>query len=269
MLNALSNLFIAYPSVPCVFMAVLALAVRWFSVPADRKKTEWALIISSLSLPLAASAEAAANYLSRLTPGKYDQYVYLFDAHLGQPSFALGQAIMGSKALFILASISYGLLPVIMVAILCFYLWWRPVSETLGVAKALFLNLFLAVPLYLLFPVCGPRFAFAGFPFSQPVHLIPNVISIAAAPNGVPSVHTSTALLVLWFSRRWTPLFTAAWIFLALTAFATLGSGQHYLFDLFSAVPYAVLVVWIADHSIKGTGVRALDSKSKRLVVVQ
>jgi membrane-associated phospholipid phosphatase len=77
-------------------------------------------------------------------------------------------------------------------------------------------------------------------------------MSITAAPNGVPSVHASTALLVLWFSRSWTPFFISGWIFLALTALATLGSGQHYLFDLFCAVPYAALVIWISDKWLFG-----------------
>ena len=117
MLSALSNLSITYPSVPLVFLVVISFAIRWFSVPADRKRTEWAIVISSLSLPLTALAEAAANCLSRLTPDKYDQYVYLFDAHLGQPSFAFGRAVFGSKALFELVSISYGLLSSIMVSV--------------------------------------------------------------------------------------------------------------------------------------------------------
>jgi hypothetical protein len=245
----------------------MSLAIRWFSVPADRKRTEWAIVISSLCLPLDALAQIAANYLSWLTPNKYDQYVYLFDAHLGHPSFALGRAVFGSRALFALVSISYGLLPVMMVATLYVYLWQRSESETLRLAKAFLLNLFLAVPLYLLFPVCGPRFAFREFPFLQPFGLIPHAMAITAAPNGVPSVHASTALLVLWFSRNWTPFFISAWIFLALTVLATLGSGQHYLFDLFCAVPYAALVAWISDKSIYGTGMQTALPKGKRVAV--
>jgi membrane-associated phospholipid phosphatase len=59
-------------------------------------------------------------------------------------------------------------------------------------------------------------------------------------PNGIPSVHASTALLVLWFLRRWWWGRISGVVFLILTIFATLGSGEHYLFDLFCALRYAI-----------------------------
>jgi hypothetical protein len=37
-----------------------------------------------------------------------------------------------------------------------------------------------------------------------------------------------------------------AWIYLVCTILATLGSGEHYLFDLACAVPYSVMVVLAA-----------------------
>jgi hypothetical protein len=36
--------------------------------------------------------------------------------------------------------------------------------------------------------------------------------------------------------------------FLALTVLATLGSGQHYLFDLFCAVPYAGAIAFLGSR---------------------
>jgi hypothetical protein len=110
---------------------------------------------------------------------------------------------------------------------------------------ALLLNFALAPLLYAAFPVAGPRFAFPSFP-AMPDSIVPHVLYFHAAPNGVPSVHMSTALLVWWYSRRWRVGSVAALIHLALVVMSTLGSGQHYVFDLVVAIPYAMCAVLIA-----------------------
>jgi len=74
-------------------------------------------------------------------------------------------------------------------------------------------------------------------------------MTISAAPNGVPSVHTSTALLVLYFLRHWRFGMVAGSVFLGLTVLATLGSGQHYFFDLLCALPYSALILWLGSRS--------------------
>jgi hypothetical protein len=155
--------------------------------------------------------------------------------------------------LVILTSVSYGLLSVAIFATFAVYLVLRPEREALRVAQAFLLNLFVAVPIYLLFPVCGPAFAFPAFPTLPPSHLVPQMLSISAAPNGVPSVHMSSALLILWFLMPWPWGRAIGGIYLGLMILSTLGSGQHYLFDLLCAVPYAALIIWI---------VRVLDARS-------
>jgi len=37
-----------------------------------------------------------------------------------------------------------------------------------------------------------------------------------------------------------------AWTFVLLTAFSTLGTGEHYSVDLVAAVPFALGVQWLA-----------------------
>lgn len=230
---------ILYPSVALTLPLILALAVRWSIVLADRKRTEWLLVAGCFAVPLGAVAEGIANALSTLRPLKYDLYVYRIDALFGQPSFHLGNLVYHHRALMILVSISYGVLPMVLFAVFALHLYLR--HDAVQVLKAFVLNMLAAVPLYLLFPVCGPAFAFAHFPQS-PGAILAEPIAIHAAPNGVPSVHTSSALLILYFLWPWKWGRVFGFVFLALTVFATLGSGQHYCFDLLCAVPYAAAV---------------------------
>jgi hypothetical protein len=195
------NFLITYPSIPCIFFLVLGMAARWFTVPTDLKRTEWMLVASSLVVPAGAAAEWAATYISRWRPFKYDQFVYKLDALIGEPSFVVGRLVAQSRNLTALVGVSYGLLPTATVLTFAAYLWLRSEEETIVLVRAFMLNLFLAVPIYLLFPVCGPAFAFPGFPFVQP-DLLPHAIAIAAAPNGVPSVHMSSALLILCLGKQ-------------------------------------------------------------------
>jgi membrane-associated phospholipid phosphatase len=99
--------------------------------------------------------------------------------------------------------------------------------------------------------VCGPVFVFADFPAAQqrvPVHPIP----VDAIPNGIPSVHVSTALLMLWFLREWPIGRAIGLIYLALTIGATLGIGQHYFFDLLCAVPYTFAILRMSQRVLAG-----------------
>ena len=236
------DFLILYPSISWALVSFFVLLVRWFIRPRDRKRTEWMLAVTVVTIPAATIAWHFADFLSRLTPNKYDQFIYRFDTFLGQPSFLLGGLVHHSRLMFELAWVSYNLMPAMMAVTLGIYLWLRPQHDTIALAKTLLLNLFLAVPLYLIFPVCGPAFAFPGYPFERPDRLVPHPAAISAAPNGVPSVHTSTALLILWFLGEWWWGRVVGWAFLSLTIFATLGLGQHYFFDLLCAVPYAIAV---------------------------
>lgn len=238
---------ILYPSVALAAVLIPAIALRWFIAPSDRKpRTEWLLVAATLVIPLGASAEAIANLLSRLRPLKYDLYVYRFDSLFGEPSFFLGRLVYHHHAWMILVSVTYGILPMITLGVFALYLYCG--RDSLRVVKAFVLNFVAIVPFYLLMPVCGPAFAFPKFPES-PGAVFPHPIPINAAPNGVPSGHTSSALLVLYFLWPWKWGRAFGFVFLALTVFATLGSGQHYFFDLLCAVPYAATICWLGERS--------------------
>ncbi len=229
---------------------------RWFVVPTDRKRTEWLLVAVLLAEPARVLSLVIAQALSRLRPLKYDLYIYRVDAIFGEPSFRLGQIVLPHHGLDVVMQVSYSLLSLGMVGTFAVYLWLRP-AEIGKVARIFALNVFLAVGFYLLIPVCGPEFAFPQFPQLPALPLIPHRIALAAAPNGIPSVHTSTALLVLWLLRRWGWGRFAATIFLVLTLLSTMSGGQHYFFDLLCAVPYAAGIVWLDSRFAARSAARA------------
>ena len=187
----------------------------------------------------------AANAEGGWISTRYDLYVYGWDRALGgEPGFALGRVFLERVWGLWFINFAYGLLGIAIAGVLMAYAW-KPLPQLKEVAVALLLNFLLAPVMYALFPVSGPRFAFSSFPAS-PVSFVPHVMHFHAAPNGVPSIHFSTALLVWWYSRRWKMGSVAALIHVALVVVSTLGSGQHYVFDLIVAVPYSICVVLMA-----------------------
>jgi hypothetical protein len=226
---------------------LFVLGIRWFAVEADRKRTEklfmaglFASIATFISLRVAA-------FLSNFCRLKYDLYAYWVSARfLGEPSFYIGR--MAGRHLWLQVAIDcgYGLPAAMMLGTFAVYLWLRPDAEAMRVIELFILNPLLALPIYLMFPVCGPAYAFPGFPYHVPSNITPHPMTIDAAPNGIPSVHTSTALLVLWLLRHWWWGRAAGGLFLVLTVLATLGLGEHYLIDLVLAAPYTALVLWLA-----------------------
>jgi membrane-associated phospholipid phosphatase len=134
-----------------------------------------------------------------------------------------------------------------MVAMFGGYLWHRSEREAWGMIPAFLLNLALSVPFYLLCPVCGPAYAFPGFPAPPAGPVLPHPILLDAPANGVPSIHFSTAMLILWYGRKLPFGGSIGVVYAVLTAISTLASGEHYLFDLLVAVPYAAMVLALGE----------------------
>jgi hypothetical protein len=69
--------------------------------------------------------------------------------------------------------------------------------------------------------------------------------------NAMPSLHLACALLVWWNSRTWRLWGRAlAGLFLALTALATMGLGEHYFIDLVVALPFTVAMTAATTTSV-------------------
>ena len=251
------NFLIFYPSVALGVMLILGCMARWLAVPTDRRRTEYVLVTAIFTILISSTAQAIANHLSRLRPLKYDLYVYAFDTFFGQPSFALGRFTLRHLWLEWILQFAYGIMPTVATLVLVPYIYLRE-SELRAAVKALMINLLAAPFLYLLFPVCGPQFAFPNFPAAAGT-IVPHLVLLTAAPNGVPSVHTSTALLLLLLCRRWRIGMILGGLYLALIVMSTLASGQHYLFDLFAAIPYAYAVARVSGLLDKSPSV--VDAK--------
>jgi hypothetical protein len=245
------SLLVTYPSVAIGAFLVFFFIARWNFIPADRKRSEYLLVMTLFSVVTGGVAQGIANSLTYLRPLKYDLYIYRIDRIFGEPSFILGKIVAAQVWLQYLLVFSYGIIAMIMFGVFAVYLYFRSESEAWQVALTFGINFMAILPLYFLCPVCGPRYAFPNFP-ETPINVVVRSIPIHAAPNGVPSGHTSAALLILWFLWHWTWGRVIGSIFLILTVFATLGSGQHYLFDLLCAVPYAAGVHWIAQRITLG-----------------
>ena len=220
------------------------------------RRIETLIAAVSLLIPGLIAAYAANRIVNVLRPDKLDLYIYRLDGLLQfQPSFVVGRFLHSMPAVFQIAlSVAYSLMPIAIIAIYWASAWRYP-QESSTLARALILNLALSAPCYFLVPVAGPFYAFPGFP-DPPVTGPPHPIRLDALPNGVPSIHFSTALLCAWYGRRFRIGRWLGLLFLLATALATLGFGEHYLFDLIMAVPYTVGVVRLAGF------IRAGDSRS-------
>lgn len=115
----------------------------------------------------------------------------------------------------------------------------------------------LGILFYNLFPACGPHalfqqgFPFNPFPMAQASRLLLEPLAVAGPRNAIPSLHLAWALLAWWYSRglSWFERLIA-FAFLAITAFATLGTGEHWFIDLIVAFPFALMIQGLCAYSL-------------------
>lgn len=235
--------FLNNPSGILVEVFIALLAIRWFRVPIDRRKTEFIFLGAVAACPVALLIQNFLEFLGRAVPVKYDFYVDRFDAQFGQPSFVVGR-FFAAHHLALWGTFVYNLPFIITVALVALYLWTgRSPAVVIRVSVLLWA---LLVPLYLVFPVSGPKYAFASFPYLDASYL-PHAAIIPGAPNGVPSGHMAFSLITLYLVRPWKWLILPGALFVAATALTALGTGEHYLFDLLVAVPFSALLIWISE----------------------
>ena len=241
---------LGYPSLVLAPVCGVAAMIRVQIVPCDRRRTDAFFLFAVGVVPALLLCEWTTNAMSRLVPLKLDLYIAAVDGCLGfQPSFFMGALVAHHVSLYCAMAIAYGGMPMAMLAVYAAYLWRRPATDAVRLLQTFAVAFLGGVAVYALCPVCGPRYAFpAQFPFHPPAAIVPHPVAIAAPPNGVPSLHMTTALLILWFARHWIAGRLLAVVFLVLTVLATLGAGEHYLFDLIVAIPYSVAVWWCVPH---------------------
>lgn len=244
-LNGLPAVIRFFCACPYVFFGAIASLFFALRYALTESRRDLRMLSCAIIPPLAGSlCMWAANAGGALSHARYDLYVDKIDGLFGfHPSFALGRVLLAHVWSLCVLNFSYGFLCAAVTLVLMAYAW-RPNRLLREVATTFILNAVIAAVLYLIFPVSGPRFAFSSFPH-HPTTVDAHIIYLSAAPNGVPSVHCSTALLIWWHSRRWRLGRIAASIHLLGVLISTLATGQHYLFDLIVAFPYAALIVYL------------------------
>jgi len=189
------------------------------------------------------------NMASLLHEKTLDLYAYAFDGCLGfQPSFELGRIMYRHAWVFTLVKMTYEGIVIAMAAVYAGYMRRRekPIWELI---EMLFAPAIVGYLFFSVFPVCGPRYAFPSyFPNSYlPYSVLPQLVlerisvPIMFPRNGVPSLHLTWAL-VIWLNARGLPRWAraAALALVLATAFDTLTTGEHYLFDLVVALPFTL-----------------------------
>jgi PAP2 superfamily protein len=115
----------------------------------------------------------------------------------------------------------------------------------------------LGIVCYNLFPACGPHSLFGqAFPFhplgvTDLPRLALEAVPIVGARNAIPSLHLAWTLLAWWYSKGLSRMERGiALTFLVLTAFATLGTGEHWFVDLVVAFPFALMIQAICAYRV-------------------
>lgn len=189
---------------------------------------------------------------SGVNPQTDDAWLFAFDGSLGfQPSFTLGKVMYDSIFLTSSSILTYLALPFVM-AVVC--AWQIPLGARRISWYMLTVLLLAGIGGWLLYnivPGTGPIYAFnSDFPWKElPYKDLPRfvlgkmTIPTTIPRNAMPSLHVGWAVLLWWNSRKFPRALRASvLVFLIVTVFATLGSGQHYLVDLVGSLPFALTV---------------------------
>jgi hypothetical protein len=202
-------------------------------------------------------ASTMLAWTGKAHPKTLDLYLLSFDGSLRvQPAFVVGQYFARVPWFHIAALLAYVGLAIPIAVVYA----GRLVRFREGAFPSM-LAFLIAGPLgilcYNLFPACGPHSLFAqAFPF-HPLSMadLPRLalepVPIQGARNAIPSLHLAWTLLAWWYSKglSWIER-TVALGFLALTALATLGTGEHWLVDLVVAFPFALMIQAVCAYRV-------------------
>lgn len=235
-------------------LLILAVRLIWSR---ERRLLGCAWVPAVLFVTAEYFASTMLDWTTTAHPKTLDVYMLMFDASLRfQPAFVAGRLYALHPFLHSASLLSYIALAVPIMMIYGGRLV-RNVEQAFPAMLACLITGPLGIMFYNLFPVSGPRYLFGGqFPFSPAsygtlAHVILEPVQIAGARNGVPSLHLAWTLLAWWYSRGLSGTErTIAFLFLSLTAFATLGTGEHWLGDLVVAFPFALMVSALCSYRL-------------------
>ena len=166
-----------------------------------------------------------------LHPHTVDWLLDRADLALGLDPLAIARLVYATPSLERSLVVAYDALP------LAVAIAWAA-ERPRAMLPAMFASSALAFACYNLLPAVGPAHAFTGFPFAPP-HLAE--VDSGLPRNCIPSMHLGWALLIAW-NVRGRAARVVGWLFVAVTALATVGLGEHYFVDLIAAVPFCFAV---------------------------
>lgn len=246
---------------------VMALRALWTKVPAERRILLYAWVPALLFVASDYFASDMIAWTNAAHPKTLDLYLLSFDysTRVEWP-FVAGRIYATHHWLHIFALLAYvGL--AIPVAMVYAGRLVRFGKRAFPAMLAFLITGPLGILFYNLFPACGPHnlfqtgFPFVPFPMDHVRRILLEPWTTTGPRNAMPSLHMAWVLLAWWYSRRLSWIERAiAFAFLALTAFATLGTGEHWFADLIVAFPFAVMVQAICAYSLSWKGGERLVS---------
>jgi PAP2 superfamily len=215
---------------------------------AELNRWYWWLFVLLLSIQ---SFSLTGLTLSATTwPQTWDAILYKLDHALGSsPAGTLNgmmKVIVGVEAITRLAYAS-----ILFSAYICIGMVLRSkVAARVNLWAYVITPFWLPLLFYNWVPASGPIYAFpTTFPAMPDPAMLPLAPfeALVAPRNAMPSMHLSAAIFLLIAAHivrvRWLQLFAAAMV--AMTAWATLALGEHYLVDLIVAFPACAAIAFV------------------------
>jgi len=191
-------------------------------------------------------------------PKTLDLYLFSFDASLRlQLAFLMGQAYAMWPWFKVIGLAIYIALPIPIAMVYAGQLL-RGKEKAFPAVTAFLITGPIGILFYNLFPALGPVHIFQqGFPWhplttAEASRLFLEPIAVKGVQNAIPSLHMSWVLLAWWYSRGLSAVERAiALTFVVFTAFATLGTGEHYFIDLVVAYPFSMMIQSLCAFSLR------------------
>lgn len=229
-------------------LTILGLRATW-SQGTEQRQMALAFIPALLFVTSDWGSTVLLGLTERAHPNVLDLYLFSFDSSLRvQIAFLTGQAYDLWPLFNWTGTAVYIGLPIVIALVYAGQLL-RDRTRAISAMIAFLITGPVGVIFYNLLPAVGPihvflgRFPWKPIPTDEATRLLVEPIPIAGLRNCMPSLHMGWVLLAWWYSRGlsiWER--SIAMIFVIFTAFATMGTGEHYSIDLVVAFPFAVFL---------------------------
>lgn len=229
-------------------LTILGLRATW-SRGDEQRKMALAFVPALLFVTSDWGSTVLLSLTERAHPNVLDLYLFSFDSSLKvQIAFLTGQAYDLWPLFNWTGTAVYIGLPIVIALVYAGQLL-RDRTRAISAMIAFLITGPVGVIFYNLLPAVGPihvflgRFPWKPIPTDEATRLLVEPIPVAGLRNCMPSLHMGWVLLAWWYSRglsTWER--SIAMIFVIFTAFATMGTGEHYSIDLVVAFPFAVFL---------------------------